>query len=47
VIDGQTIPIASASDDEGHDKLFSASGRVHTYWLMHGDPGLQKIAAIA
>ena len=46
VIDGQTIPIASAADDEGHDKLFSASGQVHTYWLMQGDPGLQKFAVI-
>ena len=46
VIDGQTIPIASISDDEGHDKLFSASGQVHTYWLMQGDPGLQKFAVI-
>ena len=39
-------PIASAADDEGHDKLFSASGQVHTYWLMQGDPGLQKFAVI-
>ena len=46
VIDGQTIPIASAADDEGHDKLFSTSGQVHTYWLMQGDPGLQKFAVI-
>jgi len=46
VIDGQTVPIASAADDEGHDKLFSASGQVHTYWLMQGDPGLQKFAVI-
>jgi len=46
VIDGQTIPIASLADDEGHDKLFSASGQVHTYWLMQGDPGLQKFAVI-
>ena len=40
------IPIASLADDEGHDKLFSASGQVHTYWLMQGDPGLQKFAVI-
>jgi len=46
VIDGQTIPIASLADDEGHDKLFSTSGQVHTYWLMQGDPGLQKFAVI-
>ena len=46
VIDGQTVPIASAAADEGHDKLFSTSGQVHTYWLMQGDPGLQKFAVI-
>jgi len=46
VIDGQTIPIASAADDEGRDKFFSTSGKVHTYWLMQGDPGLQKFAVI-
>jgi hypothetical protein len=39
-------PIASAADDEGHDKFFSASGQVHRYWLMQGDPGLQKFAVI-
>jgi len=39
-------PIASLANDEGHDKLFSASGQVHTYWLMLGDPGLQKFAVI-
>jgi hypothetical protein len=39
-------PIASAAEDEGHDKLFSTSGQVHTYWLMQGDPGLQKFAVI-
>ena len=46
VIDGQTIPTASAAEDEGHDKFFSASGQVHRYWLMQGDPGLQKFAVI-
>jgi len=46
VIDGQTIPIASAADDEGRDKFFSTSGKVHTYWTMQGDPGLQKFAVI-
>ena len=39
-------PIASAANDEGHNKLFSTSGQVHTYWLMQGDPGLQKFAVI-
>ena len=46
VVDGKTIPTASAADDEGHDKFFSASGQVHRYWLMQGDPGLQKFAVI-
>jgi len=46
VIDGQTIPIASAADDEGHDKLFSVSGKAQRYWQMQGDPGLQKFAII-
>ncbi|RTZ71038.1 MAG: peptidase [Thaumarchaeota archaeon] len=46
LIDGQTIPIASAAEDEGYDKFFSTSGQVHRYWLMQGDPGLQKFAVI-
>jgi hypothetical protein len=46
VIDGKTIPIASAADDEGRDKFFSTSGQVHRYWIMQGDPGLQKFAVI-
>ena len=46
VTDAGLVPIASAAADEGHDKLFSASGQVHTYWLMQGDPGLQKFAVI-
>ena len=46
VIDGKTIPIASAAEDEGHDKFFSASGKAQRYWLMQGDPGLQKFAVI-
>ena len=46
VIDGQTIPTASAAEDEGHDKFFSASGKAQRYWLMQGDPGLQKFAVI-
>ena len=44
VIDGKTIPTASAAEDEGRENFFSASGQVHTYWLMQGDPGLQKFA---
>ena len=46
LIDGQTIPISSAAEDEGYDKFFSTSGQVHRYWLMQGDPGLQKFAVI-
>jgi len=46
VIDGKTVPTASAAEDEGHDKFFSTSGKVHTYWTMQGDPGLQKFAVI-
>jgi len=39
-------PIATAAGDEGRDKFFSASGQVHRFWLMQGDPGLQKFAVI-
>jgi len=46
VIGGQTIPTASAAEDEGYDKFFSASGKAQRYWLMQGDPGLQKFAVI-
>jgi hypothetical protein len=46
VVDGQTIPTASAADDEGRDNFFSTSGKVHMYWTMQGDPGLQKFALI-
>jgi len=46
MVDGQTIPTASAADDEGRDKFFSTSGKVHMYWTMQGDPGLQKFALI-
>jgi len=44
VIDGQTIIIASAAEDEGRNEFFSASGKAQRYWLMQGDPGLQKFA---
>jgi hypothetical protein len=48
VVDTDTgwLPIASAADDEGHDKFFSTSGQVHRYWLMQGDSGPQKFAVI-
>jgi len=46
VIDGKTVPVASAANDEGREKFFSTSGKVHTYWTVQGDPGLQKFAVI-
>ena len=46
VIDGKTVPIASAADDEGRDKFFSTSGKVHMYWTAQGEPGLQKYAVM-
>ena len=46
IVDGKTIPKASAAEDEGRDKFFSTSGQVHRYWLMTGDPGLQKFALL-
>ena len=45
-VDSELVPIASAAEDEGRDKFFSTSGQVHRYWLMTGDPGLQKFALI-
>jgi len=45
-VDSELVPIASAAGDEGRDKFFSTSGQVHRYWLMTGDPGLQKFALI-
>ena len=45
-VDGQTIPIASAADDEGRTAFFTASGQVHRYWLMQGEPGLQTFALL-
>jgi len=46
VIDGKTVPIASAAEDEGRDKFFSTSGKVHMYWTAQGEPGLQKYAVM-
>ena len=43
-VDSELVPIASAAEDEGRNKFFSTSGQVHRYWLMTGDPGLQKFA---
>ena len=45
-VDSELVPIASAAEDEGRDKFFSTSGQVHRYWLMTGDPGLQKFALL-
>jgi len=42
VTDDGLVPTASAADDEGRPFFFSASGQVHRYWLMQGEPGLQK-----
>ena len=45
-VDDKTAVIASAANDEGHDKLFSTSGKVHMYWTAQGEPGLQKYAVM-
>ena len=46
VIDGKNTQVASAAADEGHDKLFSTSGKVHMWWTVQGEPGLQRFAVI-
>ena len=45
-VDDNTAVIASAANDEGHDKLFSTSGKVHMYWTAQGEPGPQKFAVM-
>ena len=45
-VDDNTAVLASASSDEGRDKFFSTSGKVHRYWIAQGDPGLQKFAVM-
>jgi len=45
-VDDTTAVIASAANDEGHEKLFSTSGKVHMYWTAQGEPGLQKFAVM-
>jgi len=40
-VDSELVPIASAAEDEGRDKFFSTSGKVHLYWTVQGEPGLQ------
>ena len=46
LIDGKNTRVASAAADEGRDKFFSTSGKVHMYWTAQGEPGLQKYAVI-
>jgi len=45
-VDDNTAVLASAASDEGRDKFFSTSGKVHRYWTAQGDPGLQKFAVM-
>ena len=45
-VDDTTAVIASAANDEGHEKLFSTSGKVHMYWTAQGEPGPQKFAVM-
>ncbi|KFM15350.1 hypothetical protein AAA799O18_00083 [Marine Group I thaumarchaeote SCGC AAA799-O18] len=46
IVDGKTIPKASAADDEGRDKFFTTSGQTERFWLMQGEPGLETFAII-
>ena len=45
-VDENTAVIASAANDEGRDKLFSTSGKVHMYWTAQGEPGIQTYAVL-
>ena len=45
-VDDNTAILSSAAADEGRDKFFSTSGKVHMYWTAQGEPGLQKFAVI-
>ena len=45
-VDDNTAVISSAANDEGHDKLFSTSGKVHMYWTAQGEPGIQTFAVL-
>ncbi len=45
-IDENTKVLASAANDEGRDKLFSTSGKVHMYWTAQGEPGIQTFAVL-
>ena len=44
VVDGKTIPIASAANDEGYPEFFTTSGKILRTWLLQGEPGLQTFA---
>ena len=44
LVDGKTVPVHSAANDEGRNNFWSASGQVHRYWLLQGEPGLQTFA---
>jgi len=46
VVDGKTIPKASAADDDGREKFFTTSGQTERFWLMQGQPGLETFAII-
>ena len=46
IVDGKTIPKASAAEDEGYDKFFTTSGQTERFWLMQGEPGLETFAII-
>ena len=46
LVDGKTVPKASAADDEGRDKFFTTSGQTKRFWLMQGEPGLETFAMI-
>jgi len=45
-VDDNTAMLSSAAADEGRDKFFSTSGKVHMYWTAQGEPGLQKFAVM-
>ena len=46
VVDGKTIPKASAANDDGREKFFTTSGQTERFWLMQGEPGLQTFVII-
>ena len=45
-VDDNTAVLASVANDEGRDKLFSTSGKVHMYWTAQGEPGIQTYAVL-